>query len=317
MDELFAKIERYVKSASTALLILEILLTLLVGGVVGALLEDPSHPELLAALLVINLPILLGLLWMRAFVQGSFPTAAIQELKCRYQLEDLQKSLARKKTIDGYIDAAIQSLNTQTCSLTQDLMDELCERDIVEGLGSVIGAVVQAPNYLLDTGGSDFTVGAYLNYSSVPSEPTDPDDLLWNDAVFVLRDDLDLGESLYLNLIEDEDAEGISFDLRTALLWTNNHRQFRATTLDHAGSQFTMVTSPIPQVCEGAYLTGVLFMIGSKMDELPEDLERILLIFNRVLANWLSKYDDCNRNKLRSRMTDVVEAGLDQNQPSL
>jgi len=315
MEELFSKVARYVKSASTTLLILEILLTLLVGGIVGALLEEPSHPSVLALLLVVSLPILLGLLCIRAFVQGSFPAAAIEELRCRYQLEGLQKSLARKRAIDGYIDAAIQSLNKQTCSLTQELMTELCERDIEDGLRSVMGAVIQTPNYLMDTGGSDFTVGAYLNYSSVPSRYDDAEHLLWNDAIFVLRDDLDLGEFLYSNLIDDAGAEGISFDLRTSLQWTNNHRKFRVTTLEHDGGQFTMITSPIPQVCEGEWLTGVLFIVGGKLDALPEDLERILLIFNRVLANWLSKYDDCNRNKLRSRIPDLAQAALAAEQP--
>ena len=217
MKELFAKVATYIKTLSTTFLILETLLGLLVGGVVGALLGNPTNSSLLITLLVVSLPPFLALLCVKVFTQATFPAAAIEELRSRYELEEVNKDIARRRTIDKYTDAAIQSLNEQTCSLTPELVDELCERNIEDGLRSVIGSVIERPNYILDCRGSDFTIGTYLQYSTIPPVE-DETELCWVEQVFILRDDLGLGTFFSPNLMYDVEATGVQFELRNALL---------------------------------------------------------------------------------------------------
>jgi len=305
MTDLFSKVASYVRCLSTTFLILDTILLLVFGGLVGALLQGSENAPLLFLLLVLILPVFIAFMYIKAYVQKNFPAAAVEELRARYELHTTQKNIARKRMIDGYIDTAIQSLNQQTCSLSQEAMDELCEQDIEDGLRSVIAPVIQLPNYLLDCSASDFTVGSHLKYSSVPPPGDNGQELCWYERTFLLRDDLDLGGFLCRDLLEDRDASGIRFELRNALHWTLNHREFHASTFCHEESEYTIITSPIPQVCEGEWLTGVLFIVVEQLDTLPEDLDRILLIFNRILGNWLSRYDECNTNKLQSRASPV------------
>jgi hypothetical protein len=307
MSELFSKVTNYVKTLSTVFLILETVLGLLVGGIIGALLDNPTSPSFLTVSLIFSLPLFLVLLIVKAFTQANFPTAAMEELKSRSELESIKKDVARKRTVDGYIDTAIESLNLQTCSLTQEGIDELCEKDIEDGLRSVIGPLIELPNYILDCSGSDFTVGAYLRYSVVPPAENNSGELDWIENAFVMRDDLDLKQFFMPDLMVNIDATGIQFELRNALQWTYNHNRFFTDTFHYEGHDYTIVAS-VPQVCEGNLPIGVLFITAEKLCTLPEGLDRTLLIFNRILANWLSKYNDCNQNKLQARLANTQDA---------
>jgi len=300
MENVLRRVTSYVKTVSIVFLVLETILGLVVGGIIGALIDAPTYPVLLIIPLVISLPMFLALLCVKAFAQASFPAAAVEELQARCELDSVKKDVARKRTIDGYIEAAIRSLNLQTCSLTQEQMNDLCERNIEDGLRSVIGPVIQLPNYILDCNRSDFTIGAYLVYSLLPSDPN-RHELDWVSNIFVLRDDFGLGIYITPDLVDDQEASGTRFELRNALQKTHNHQKYFESVFPHEEADYTIVTSPIPQVCEGDYLTGVLFIVAKKLDSVPEDVERVLLIFGRILANWLSKYDDCNWGKLRAR----------------
>lgn len=312
MNKLFSKVTNYVKTLSIVFLVLETILGLLVGAAIGALFTKPTDPTFdstfLVAFLLISLLLFLMLLIVKAYSQINFPTAAIEELKARSELENVKKDVARKRAIDGYIDVAIQSLNVQTCSLTQEGMNDLCERDIKDGLRSVIGPLIDLPNYILDCSASDFTVGAYLQYSVAPSENNNITELTWVEDAFVMRDDLELGQFFTSDLLYMMEVTGIQFELRNALQWAYNHDKFFTDTILHEEREYTIVASPVPQVCEGEQAIGVLFIIAEKLCELPEGLDKTLLIFNRILANWLSKYNDCNENKFKARPSKTKKA---------
>ncbi|MBK8642752.1 MAG: hypothetical protein IPN15_11250 [Saprospiraceae bacterium] len=43
-----------------------------------------------------------------------------------------------------------------------------------------------------------------------------------------------------------------------------------------------------------------LFIISKRLEKVPDDLPTTLTIFNRVISNWIYRYNECVYNRLEA-----------------
>lgn len=249
--------------------------------------------------------ITIGLLVM--FVVNSllkashFPITAIDYLKAKNDLNDLVSELERKKTIDEYIDKAIQTLNLNTCPLTGENEYHFCDNPIEKGLKEVLDPIITKPNYILDCDKSKFTIALHLPYLfEIIARKDKPEklDIIEKPKTFTFRDDFNILAFLQNDILVDLDAKGFKFNVHTAGLNTFNNKYLAESIVLNKKQKLKLITAPIPAVCEDGIL-GVLFVFCEESVSRPKDLENILLIFGRILANWISKYEECALNKTK------------------
>lgn len=51
--------------------------------------------------------------------------------------------------------------------------------------------------------------------------------------------------------------------------------------------------SPMTYACNEEEVNGVLYIISNRINSFPNETEINLKIFNRVVANWIYRYDEC------------------------
>lgn len=50
-----------------------------------------------------------------------------------------------------------------------------------------------------------------------------------------------------------------------------------------------------------------MFIIGDKMVQIPNDLDDITKIHNRIVANWINKYNECVFQKVTKRNPPILD----------
>lgn len=324
-NSIFARLESYVQADrenSIRLAYLEPIFVAVAGILLEQTIVNFSFGLLMAFLFFATV---YGLLfYMRLQRERSFPGAIVEELRVRAELEQKTNIIERRSLLDGFIEDAIQLLNTNTCTITTDpdARDRLCESGLAAGLGSVIAPLRDFPHYLLDCSSNRFTVGGVVeDYCYIPSDGYIEDHLPeppCKTSILVFRDDFGFGEKISEQggaaILSSPDISGPVFYIREVILRARNEKRFSYSELPDQGMTYTMVAAPIPAVCEDPNERGcgVLFLISKRIDSIPEDLGDILGIFGRIVANWISKYDDCVWDKfwaMQGSQEDITEPG--------
>lgn len=289
---LMTRLDRFARTVHRAILVLtifEALLVILIGVVTDGLRDaSGSYVRFHVWALVFLGGLYLLLLFMRIAYDRSFPGAIADELRAERELTELRQEADRQATISQFLVSIMQGLNHQTCAL--DIGDDthLCDKGITEGLSELLQPVIGNVHFLLDSQNPEALVGVYLSsYASMTSHSGDS-------GVIVLSDTLELSNVVTKGMYQDNELVGISLDIQTALKKSNNNFEFVSTALrTEDGLELSIHCSPMPIACDEESILGVLFIIAQTQPSVPKDLGEQMSIFNRVVANWVYRYNVC------------------------
>ncbi|MDP3442712.1 MAG: hypothetical protein Q8T08_07580 [Ignavibacteria bacterium] len=302
MDDIFKTLKdyfRFDRLQDIFLQVFELFLGLFAGGLLGALLTTDKPSNWLIGGTIASMVLSAAFAFNRLLKSSHFPNTAIDYLQTKKKMEEMTSELNRKNTIDEYIDKSIQALNLHTCPLTSDDIDYLCDNPLDDGLREVLRSVIQQPHYILDCSKSKFTVAIHLAWYPEKKPivgTTNRFEISQLAKTIIFRDDFNIAFALQDDILDDLNSEGLKYEIHNAGRDTFNHVQLRETIVHNENQKLKLITAPIPQVCEGGKI-GVLFLFCDEFVCKPKDLENILLIFGRIIANWISKYEDCIKNR--------------------
>ncbi len=260
--------------------------------------------------------ILYFLVVIRGLYQLKFPGSIIEELQSKRELEEKNKLLNRQTAINEFINTAIKGLNTQTCNISvQDTTKHLCDKALEVNLKGLLHPVVEYTDVILDTStDKQFTIGIHLDayqkfpedYSQVVLKQVDEGYTFENwepvtdKGLLILKDELNLTHLLPKGLVDIERINGTSYEIQTSIKRTLNNLTFDKHQFVEQGINYTIICSEILEVCSDDYVNGVMFIIYKNNLQLPTDISEILKIFNRVTANYASKYNSCIMDQIVS-----------------
>ena len=309
MDKLLEKLKEWIKVIQAALLgtiIIEGILVIVIG-VASNKIENTFNYW--AAILIFCSLVYIFLLVIKAAYQLKFPSSIVDELISKRELEEKNKLFDRQKAINEYINAAIQGLNTQTCFINaSDGREHLCDQELGIRLAELLQPIVSYTDVILDTSTEKkFTIGIHLdqyqkfptNYNEVELVESEFGTSLKNwepisdKGILILRDELILAELLPKELTSFEKVNGPSYEIQTAIKRTLNNLSFTEQDFIFNDITYTIICSEILEVCSDDYVNGVMFIIYKKGIKYPTDVPDVLRIFNRVTANYVSKYNSC------------------------
>lgn len=118
-----------------------------------------------------------------------------------------------------------------------------------------------------------------------------------NPAVYLERDDLKFDTYIPQDILTKPKLQGTSFHLQHFFQDSIRHVAFRVNNITVYDQIYTVITSPIPEICEEPLGQGVFFMISENIIP-PKDLANVTIIFNRLFANWLSRCLACMNERL-------------------
>jgi len=307
LEKAYQNTKIYISRIHRSLLILEVFIGLVTGGLIGVFLAEGKY------LLYLLVSVLFYLLTLTARFQGQrfFPESLFEELKSKDRIQILERDLARKDSIYRYFSISIQALNKQTCKLEYPEGNSFCDQSVREGLLEVLSPLVNNPQYILNCNKSQFSVGII---SQIPyiSPDLKPEHNPYHDFQCVLlRDDLNISPNINKNTLVDCKAAGEAMHIRNVLQQANNETEFASGRVNINGKNCFLCASPIPQVCEGGQADGVMFVATECFGGVPSDTGDVMLVFSRVVSNWVSKYVNCMYMKLQTNSTEDEDKNED------
>ncbi|MBK8243338.1 MAG: hypothetical protein IPK88_07930 [Saprospiraceae bacterium] len=246
----------------------------------------------------------------------KFPISLIESVEQSLELKDIEierrkseienikinKSKERSSLINDSISDTIVGLNDQTCTLSskEDTIDEiankLCDKDVEDGLIQILSPFISEVYTIIQGENSQITVGVYFQKiaqddwieKSLPPE---------NPMLIVIKDDNEIKDYIPIDLVENPTMIGDKQILQQHVETCLRNNRYVSSQIDFCGSNFNLVVSPIPYACDENRPSGAMIIL-LKNNEFPKDFEKIVKIFNRLLTNWMYKYNSCvfNRN---------------------
>lgn len=319
MDRLLFKIQNWIKVIQAALLgtiIIEALIVIIIG-IASNKIDDSFNYW--AGILIFCIIVYIFLLVIKTLYQLKFPGDIVEELQAKRQLEEKNKLFNRQKAINEYIDTAIKGLNAQTCSINvRDGREHLCDQELSIRLKELLQPIISYMDVILDTRTEKkFTIGVHLeSYQKFPDNYDEIELSYYGDQVgiinwgpisdkgiIILNDELNISDFLPKQLLEIERISGSQYELQTAIKRTLNNLTFTKHNFTENDIEYTIVCSEILEVCSDEYVNGVMFIIFKNGIIFPVDVPDILSIFNRVTANYVSKYNSCIFEEIVDRKT--------------
>lgn len=148
--------------------------------------------------------------------------------------------------------------------------------------------------YVLEATDARFTIGVYLEDICTEEDES----AVYHNKTYLLKDDLEVSAIATSTIMGEESLRGEQLELQAILTAANNNNDFTIKPMKINGMECSVIACPIPVVCDIEESDGVLFILHPKSNNTPIDLEEVLEIFNRTLANWKSQYNECVQNHL-------------------
>lgn len=303
MIDLYNKIQDYFQVDKTDKILIAIskgALLLLCGAYLGLLIHElSSTPQVFdvshLAIFLVSLMAFVYLEVRRLNKEKNFPVTILDHLKATEELKTLSTAFSRKLKIDEYIDKAVRALNLNTFPATPEPEGTLAHKDLKTGLYRILIDLIEKPHYILAVDKSKFTFGMYIKEVYNPKlEIADK-----NEQFFIFRDDLVLKELMPARLYNITKKNEDQFLLQTSIIETLNFNKFVCKKIFLNQRPHTIICSPLPNVFEDTPPDGAIFGIYEGVEYGPADLENILLIFGRLVSNWIYKFNEAVQREKR------------------
>jgi len=291
-DVLIENLDRFSKTINNSAIfmtVIEAVLVILIGVLSGFL---STVDYAIYGLSFLSLLYILMLIVRTAYLK-SFPGSIADELKSERELTTIKYDVERQNTLNELFVLTMQRLNGQTCSLNTGDDTTLCDKGIQEGIYDLIEPLIVNTHYLFNTSQLNFTTGLYLKeFCSMKIDGN------WDTGLITISDKLEKQDILRKDLLTDNTLTGEELEIQTAIRKAFNNNQFIRHDYKVGDSEFTIVCSPFPTACNEYEMLGVFFIISKRVKDLPNDSETKLTIFNRVIANWIFRYNECVQNRI-------------------
>lgn len=323
MKDNLDKLKEWIKVIEKALIgtiIIEAILVIVIG--IASNKIDKTF-NLWAGILFSCSVVYVFLVVIRGLYQLKFPGSIVEELQSKNELETKNKLLDRQKAINEFINTAIQGLNKQTCNINSHNSNEhLCDKELEVRLTELLNPIIEYTDVVLDTStDKKFTIGIHLDaYQKFPIDYTQIQldkiedayyiknwDLVTDKGILILKDELNLRYLLPKNLLDIERASGSSFELQSSIKRTLNNLNFDKHQFTEQNTNYYIICSEILEVCSDDYVNGVMFIIYRNDIKFPTDVPEILKIFNRITANYTSKYNSCIADEIVNQKLKLTE----------
>lgn len=294
--DIIQRLEKYSETINKAIVgtaIIEAVLVIIIGIVSNNLKTENDRVNTFAVWLLLFFgSVYVFLLAIKTIYNKTYPGSITNELKSERELSILTKDFERQKTINGFLVITIERLNGQTCVLNYGDDTHLCDQGIKDGIYNLIEPIIDNVFFVLDTINTKFTVGIYIeSYRSMTLEGQ------LEEGIIIIDDKLEKGHLLAKDLLRLSNVRDEQFDIQTAIRQSFNNYEFVHSKYYVGEDKFSIICSPMPFACNEDDPNGVLFIIGSEVDTLPLETETNLKIFNRVIANWIYRYNECVNNR--------------------
>lgn len=290
------RIFRILTAAAIALSITEALIVLFIGIASNNIsTPDPRINSIWIGILISLIVVYVAIIIVKILYNANFPSSITNELKAQRELSELKDKADRQKAISDFVVQTIERLNVTTCSLTPGDDTQMCDSGLKDGINQLIQPVIANTHFLLNTLNTEFTVGLYLaSYRTLANTRDNLDK-----GIIILKDTLLPCENeISKELIQEEGLAGVELEIQAVIRKSLNNHKFVEETISNAITNFTIICSPMPFACEENSLLGVLFIISKYIEKTPEDLPTTLTIFNRIISNWVYRYDGCIISRL-------------------
>lgn len=311
MNNLYKKIEKYFqfeKSDTVYVTLFKSMLLLSCGGYFGLILREiNSTPAVISYkhifFFLIGILIFIYIEYRRLKKEKNFPMTILEHLTATEDLKLLNEKYNRKTKIYDYIDNSIQSLNSNTCPVVAYPDNFLCHQELKDGLHSVLHDLIERPNYFFNIDQTKFTIGSYIEEVNDKSSPMGAMESL--EKVFTFRDDLNLTHFIPDTFLQIDSNQEEIFQIQTAIIEAIKFNKFLCKKLKFDNETYSLICSPIPNVCEDCPPDGIIYTIYQGEECCSTDSESVMLIFGRILSNWISKYNECVRREKKVDLNEV------------
>lgn len=291
------KIFRVITAAAIALSIIEALIVLFIGIASSNIATvNPDINRIWTGVLISLVVVYAFIIVIKILYNANYPSSITNELKAQHELDNLKEKAERQKTISNFVVQTIERLNGATCALNPGDATHLCDQGVQDGISELIQPVIANTYFLLDTLNTQFTVGLYLaDYRTLVKTDNDH----WDKGIIIIKDTLlPCANGIEKTLLKEDNLQNEELEIQTAIRKSLNNHQFVKTNFTSDDRALTIICSPMPYACNEDDLLGVLFIICNHLDKIPDDLPTTLTIFNRVISNWVYRYNECINSRL-------------------
>ncbi len=295
--ERLEKIFRVITAAAIGLSVIEALIVLFIGIASNNITTvNPDINKVWTGVLISLVVVYAFIIVIKILYNANYPSSITNELKAQHELTELKQKAERQKTISSFVVATIERLNGATCALNPGDDTHLCDKGVQDGISELIQPVIANTYFLLDTLNTQFTVGLYLaDYKTLAQTENDH----WDKGIIIINDNLQpSANGIDKSLLQEENLQNEELEIQTAIRKSLNNHQFVKADFTSMDRELSIICSPMPYACNEDDLLGVLFIICNRLETTPDDLPTTLTIFNRVISNWVYRYNECINSRL-------------------
>lgn len=300
MKDLFEKLNNYwkfEKGDKILFTIIKSILLLIAGAYLGLIITDLHANVALnnkEVIIFVFSFLLFAVMEFRSIQkEKSFPITILDHLKATRELEEKNKKYIRKERIDEYISNSISSLNNNTCPIQTigGQQNQLCHQDIKNSLTNVLDDLINRTQNFLDCDYTKFTVAIFIENIYDPNAAKGS--VTKKPISFVFRDDFNYEVHFPESIHDLSDENHLTFYLQTKITEVIKLSNFVSEHKGFDDTNYLFLFAPIPNVCDVCPPDGAIIIMSRQNENAPKDLQNILKIFGQIVANWLSKFNDC------------------------
>lgn len=172
-----------------------------------------------------------------------------------------------------------------------EVAEKLCDSDVKEGLIKILNPLLNQINSIAQSHTVKTTIGVY--FESLEQERNGDDSIPPSIPYFtVIKDENNLENILPSDLVNNKSITGEIQNVQHVIELSTRNKRYVSEIHAINNITYSVNSSPIPLACYDKETSGALVLILSER-ETPNDLNKVLELFSKILTNWIYKYNQC------------------------